>query len=122
MKILSRMLTRKTTPSEGLGKSDLDEDLEPLRRRDNAVADDSGRANPSRPAQGASEPPLAVRSRPIRPKSEGIDLPREPEPEVVAQGWDESDWDDEEWDDDDNDMYNVPMSDATPIAPSEATG
>ena len=28
----------------------------------------------------------------------------------------------EEWDDDDNDMYNVPMSDATPIAPSEATG
>lgn len=28
----------------------------------------------------------------------------------------------EEWDDDDNDMYNVPMSDATQIAPSEATG
>ena len=40
MKILSRMLTRKPTPEETLGKIELDEDLEPLRRRDDGVADD----------------------------------------------------------------------------------
>jgi hypothetical protein len=96
------MLTRKATPSEGLDKRSLEEDLEPLRRKENAIADDSGRVNPSRSNAGANEPPLAVRSRPIRPKSEGIDMPSEPEPEVVAQGWDDSDWDDEDWDDDDD--------------------
>ena len=47
MKILSRMLTRKPQPDETLGKIDLDEDLEPLRRKDEATADDSGTVNPT---------------------------------------------------------------------------
>lgn len=102
MKILSRMLTRKPQPEETLGKMNLDEDLEPLRRRDDRMADDSGRVNPSRPGSVSDEPPMAVRSRPIRPKSEAIEPLPEEEPEVAAKGWDETDWDDEDWDDDDD--------------------
>lgn len=102
MKILSRMLTRKPQSEQTLGKIDLDEDLEPLRRKDGIHADDTGRANPSRPTAEMDEPPLAVRSRPVRPKSQPVEPLAEPEPEVVAQGWDDSDWDDEDWDDEDD--------------------
>lgn len=102
MKILSRMLTRKSQPEETLGSMNLDEDLEPLRRRDDRMADDSGRVNPSRPGSMSEEPPLAVRSRPIRPKSETIEPLAEEEPEVAAKGWDETEWDDEDWDDEDD--------------------
>ncbi len=102
MKILSRMLTRKPQPDAALGKIDLDEDLEPLRRADDAEADDVDMANPSRTNSEMDEPPFAVRSKPIRPKSKPIEPLSDPEPEVVAQGWDDTDWDDEEWDDDDD--------------------
>lgn len=108
MKILSRMMSKKARPEEGLDKLALDEDLEPLRRGDGPVADDSGRVNtsrpqtPSRPQTSDEEAHFAVRSRPIRSKSDSIEMPREPEPEVVAKGWDDTDWDDENWDDDED--------------------
>lgn len=102
MKILSRMLTRKPQSEPALGKIDLDEDLEPLRRKDGVHADDTGRPNPSRPTSEMDEPPLAVTSRPIRPKSQPVEPLAEPEPEVVAQGWNDTDWDDDNWDDDDD--------------------
>lgn len=102
MKILSRMLTRKPQPEETLGSMNLDEDLEPLRRRDDRIADDSGRVNPSRPGSASADPSMPARSRPQRQTSEAIEPLAEEEPEVVAQGWDETDWDDEDWDDDDD--------------------
>lgn len=102
MKILSRMLTRKSQSQQALGKIDLDEDLEPLRRKDGIQADDTGRPNPSRPTTDMDEPPMAVKSRPIRPKSQPVEPLAEAEPEVVAQGWTDTDWDDEDWDDDDD--------------------
>ena len=42
MKLFSKMLTRKPEPEEALEKIDLEMDVEPLRRRTEPVADDSG--------------------------------------------------------------------------------
>ena len=120
MKILSRMLTRKPQPEETMGSINLDEDLEPLHRREDRMADDTGQANPSRSGSTSQEPPMAVRSRPIHPKSESIEpLPQE-EPEVVAQGWDETDWDDEDWDDED-DWGNEDLDEDDPARELKAT-
>ncbi|MEQ9039632.1 MAG: FHA domain-containing protein [Silicimonas sp.] len=98
MKILSRMLTRKPQPQQALDKVDLDDDLEPLRRRD-GEAEPRGR---SRTSTEAEDPPFADRSRPIHSKSDALEPPREPEPEVVGQGWEDADWEDDEWDDDED--------------------
>lgn len=102
MKILSRMLTRKPTPEEALGKIGLDEDLQALRHGEEGVADDSGKVNPARVTSRSSATSMDKRSRPSRPLSEDINPLPEPEPEVVAQGWDDADWDDEDWDDDED--------------------
>ncbi|NND21040.1 MAG: hypothetical protein HKO14_03040, partial [Silicimonas sp.] len=85
-----------------MGRLDLEEDLEPLRRKDDATTDDTGAVNPTRVTSKSADAPMAVRSRPIRPKSETIEPLPEPEPEVVAQDWDDAGWDDEDWDDDEN--------------------
>ena len=103
MKILSRMLTRKPQPDETVGKFDLDEELEPLRRKSEGVADDSGKVNPTRVTSQASGLSRPVSTRPrSRPSTESIEPLPEPEPEVVAQDWDDIDWDDEDWDDDED--------------------
>lgn len=120
MKILSRMLTRKPQPAETMGRVNLDEDLEPLRRRDDRLADDTGRANASRTTSAADEPPMAVRSRPIRSKSEAIEPLAELEPEVVAQGWDDTDWDDEDWDDEE-DWGNDDLAEGDPVRELKAS-
>lgn len=104
MKILSRMMTRKPQPEEALESLDLDKELEPLRRREQAAADDSGAPNPSSAATEAEDAPFAVRSRPIRPKSSPAAEASadDGEPEVVGKGWETPDWDDDDWDDDDD--------------------
>ena len=103
MRLFSRMLTRKPTEEETLGKVDLDMDVEPLRRRDDEPkADDSGEVNSSRLRSSraqtdAASPFDAVASAPITPREE------EPE-ETEGAGWgdnafaSDSDWeDDEDW-------------------------
>lgn len=90
MKILSRMLSRKPSPDESIGKIDFDE-LENERRKEQATADDSGSTNAS---VGAEMPDLADPTKPVLNKSE--------EPDDGASGWADSDWDDDDWDDDDD--------------------
>ncbi|MEM9684208.1 MAG: hypothetical protein AAF942_13140, partial [Pseudomonadota bacterium] len=108
MKLFSRMLTRKPTEEEALGKVDLDMDVEPLRRRDGeADADDTGEINASRLKSSrahteAGSPFDAVAAAPITPREE------EPE-EAEGAGWGDnafvadSDWDDDEdWGEDED--------------------
>ena len=63
------------------------------------VADDTGRANPTR--RPASQAAFADPSQPITPKEE--------EPEVAGSGWESSSWDDDDWDDDDDDWGEEDM-------------
>lgn len=102
MKLLSRMLSRKPQPDQGLDKLDLDVDLEPLRRREDAIADDSGSFNPARSNVQSDDPTFAVSRNRSRSSVSDLELPSEPEPEVVAESWDDSAWDDEEWDDEED--------------------
>ena len=88
MKILSRMMTRKPTSKEAAGQLDLPEDIETEGHPGAPMADDTGEVNLSR-----------VRSRAL---DEPVEPLAEEEPEVVGQGWNDSDWDDEDWDDDED--------------------
>lgn len=101
MKLFSRMLTRKPTEDEAMGKIDLDMDVEPLRRRDEPVADDTGEINPSRVKSSrthsrAADPFGSITDRPISARAE------EPE-EVENAGWGDNAFAaDEDWDDDED--------------------
>lgn len=91
MKIFSKMLSKKIEPQPGPGKLALDQDVEPLRRRDEPLADDTGRVNASKQDRGPLDADLI---RPVTGRTE--------EPEVASSGWQESEWDDDDWDDDDD--------------------
>ncbi len=105
MKLFSRMLTRKPTEEEAMGNIDLDLDGNEDHRPGEAVADDSGRVNPtrvrsSRAHDEAYDPFSSGDAAPIG------DLDEEPE-EAEGAGWAENpfaadaDWeDDTDWDDD----------------------
>ncbi len=101
MKLFSKMLTRKPDPEEAMGKIDLDMDVEPLRRRSEAIADDTGEVNPSKATLDPSLPDptedllLAKPSAPVHARDE------EPE-EAAGAGWGNNAWGDESWDDDDD--------------------
>lgn len=99
MKILSKMLSKKPTPNQSDGKIELDMDVEPLRRRDAAVADDSGEAN----ASISDDPLFADPSRPVRAKGEAPD----PAPNASADDWDDEEWDDEDWGDEEDEEWSA---------------
>ena len=82
MKILSRMLSKRIEPKEGLRDLDFENRLGQLSPK----ADDTGNVNPS--TTKASSPAADD----LRPRGE--------EPDVAASGWNDADWDDD-WDDDD---------------------
>ena len=97
MRLFSKMLTRKPTEEEALGKIDFDADDDAPRR---AAADDTGEINPSRVrssrAQSKTDDPFdAVSSEPITPRDE------EPE-EAEGAGWGANAFSDDDWDDDDD--------------------
>ncbi len=97
MKLFKNIMSRKPDPDEAVGKIDLEMDVEPLRRRSEPLADDSGRMNSSRRTADFDDPLMADRSKPTYERSD--------EPEVVAgAGWGDTDWDDQDdWEDDDDD-------------------
>ncbi len=109
MKLFSRMLTRKPTEEEAMGKIDLDMDDETNDRSSEPVADDTGQVNPtrvqtSRVRSAAQDPFASIESAPISERDE------EPE-EADGAGWGENpfagdaDWeDDTDWGDDDDDF------------------
>lgn len=86
MKILSKMLSKKVEPAQGMDAVEPSEDKDALMPQ----ADDTGRINSSQLAD--SDPVFADPSHPVQQKAE--------EPEVAGSGWEESDWDDDDWDDD----------------------
>ena len=96
MKLFSRMLSKKGEPETQVGKIELDMDVEPLRRRDEPMADDSGEVNAtvSSDAKSADDPLCANSGQPVHDRDE------EPE-EVEGAGWGGNEFDEDEWDDDD---------------------
>ena len=94
MKLFKNIMSRKPEPEETVGKIDLDMDVEPLRRRSDLLADDSGEPNGA--ARAASKDPLfADPSKPSYGRNE------EPE-EVAGAGWGANAWGDDDWDDDED--------------------
>ena len=97
MKLFKNIMSRKPDAEEALGKIDLEMDVEPLRRRSEPLADDTGRVNSSRRTSDFADPLMADRSKPTYERSE------EPE-EVAGAGWGDTAWDDQDdWEDDDDD-------------------
>ena len=94
MKLFKNMMSRKPEPEETVGKIELDMDVEPLRRRSQPLADDSGELNGSARAK-SNDPLFADPSKPSYGRSE------EPE-EVAGAGWGASAWEDDDWDEDDD--------------------
>ncbi|NNJ67387.1 MAG: FHA domain-containing protein [Boseongicola sp.] len=97
MKLFKNIMSRKPDPEEAVGKIDLEMDVEPLRRRSDPLADDTGRVNSSRQTSDFNDPLFADRSKPSYEREE------EPE-EVDGAGWGATSWDDhDDWDDEDDD-------------------
>jgi hypothetical protein len=97
MKLFKNIMSRKPDPQEVVGKIDLEMDVEPLRRRSEPHADDTGRVNSSRSPSDFDVPLYADRSKPTYERDE------EPE-EVDGAGWGAAAWDDQDdWEDDDDD-------------------
>lgn len=97
MKLFKNIMSRKPDPEEAVGKIDLEMDVEPLRRRSEPLADDTGRVNSSRRTSDFNDPLFADRSKPTYGREE------EPE-EVDGAGWGAAAWDDQDdWDDEDDD-------------------
>ncbi len=92
MKLFSRMLSRKADPEPQAGKVELDMDVEPLRRRDEPTADDSGETNATIPSGDA---PKADPAKALQARGE------EPE-EAEGAGWGDSEWSEDDWDDDED--------------------
>jgi len=91
MKIFSKMLSKKTEPEAPVDKIDFDMDAAPLRRRTEAVADDSGEINATR--RGGTDR-----------LTEAPDPAPDPAPLSAADDWDDDDWDDDEdWGDEEAD-------------------
>lgn len=106
MKLFKNIMSRKPDPEEAVGKIDLKMDVEPLRRRSEPLADDTGRVNSSRRTSDFNDPLFADRSKPTYEREE------EPE-EVDGAGWGASAWDDQDdWEDDDDDWGDDPAFDA----------
>ncbi len=108
-------MTQKPDPEETMGKIDLDMDVEPLRRRDDPVADDSGKPNPSsRFADENDEPLFADKTQPVHARSE------EPE-EAEGAGWGDGGWEDnDDWDEDDDDWGDDEFDEAEAAAEAAA--
>lgn len=70
-----------------MGEFSLEDQVDPLDRLGDAVADDSGQANAAATSRATSEM---------------VDPLAEEEPEVAAAGWNDADWSDDDWDDDDD--------------------
>lgn len=97
MKLFKNIMSRKPDPEEAVGKIDLEMDVEPLRRRSEPLADDTGRVNSSRRTSDFNDPLFADRSKPSYERQE------EPE-EVDGAGWGAASWDDQDdWEDEDDD-------------------
>ncbi|MGI9390853.1 MAG: FHA domain-containing protein [Boseongicola sp.] len=92
MKLFSRMLSRKPDPESQVTKLDLDMDVEPLRRRDGPMADDSGEVNATASANDAS----AAKS------DQSVEAYDEEPEEVAGAGWSENAWSEDDWDDDED--------------------
>ena len=56
MKLFSKILSKKAEPQDAFGSMDLEMDVEPLRRREGPVADDSGQINRSKTSAAAEDP------------------------------------------------------------------
>ena len=56
MKLFKNIMSRKPDADEAMGKMDLEMDVEPLRRRSEPLADDSGRVNSSRRTADFDDP------------------------------------------------------------------
>ena len=94
MKLFKNIMSRKPDEEETIGKIDLDMDVEPLRRRSDPLADDTGGPN----GASRSRPNDALFADPSKPS-----YGREEEPEEVAgAGWGANAWGGDEWDDDDD--------------------
>ena len=126
MKLFSRMLTRKPTEEEAMGKIDLDMDGDGEGRPGEPIADDTGRINPtrvrsSRTNMDADDPFASVDGDAISARDE------EPE-EAEGAGWADNpfaadaDWeDDTDWDEDDfatDDEVEEPQ----PVRATDAAG
>lgn len=96
---------------------DLDMDLEPLRRREDATADDSGDINSSVRSGGSRDHLMSARTGST---SDDILPPSEPEPEVVAESWNDADWEDDDWDDDE-DWGNEDLAPQDPVRELKAS-
>ena len=94
MKLFKNIMSRKPEPEETVGKIDLDMDVEPLRRRSDILADDTGAPNGSARAK-TSDPLFADTSKPSYGRDE------EPE-EVAGAGWGANAWSDDDWDDEED--------------------
>ena len=97
MKLFKNIMSRKPEPEEAVGKIDFDMDVEPLCRRRDPVADDTGERNAAALGEDAStgEPHLDDPSL-----LEGV---REEEPEEAAgAGWGDNAWEDDDWDEDED--------------------
>jgi hypothetical protein len=97
MKLFSKMLSKKTVPENQVENVELDMDVEPLRRRDEPMADDSGEVNAtvSSDTKSGNDPLYANSAQPVHNRDE------EPE-EVEGAGWGGNEWDEDEWDDDED--------------------
>jgi hypothetical protein len=96
MKLFSKILSKKPEPEPQAGKIDLEMDVEPLRRKSEVLADDTGAPNASKLGAKADDPLFANPGKPIHARDE------EPE-EVEGAGWGAgSAWDDGDWDDDED--------------------
>ncbi len=101
MKLFSRMLSKKNEPEESAGGIDLNMDVEPLRRREAASADDTGDVNASKRPDSAEEPLFATPKSKTYSRDIEPDPAPDPAPEALAESWNDDDWDDEDWEDDD---------------------
>jgi FHA domain len=100
MKLFSKILSKKAEPQDAFGSMDLEMDVEPLRRREGPVADDSGQINRSKTSAAAEDPfEMGPKKDMILGEDEPDPAP-DPAPEAMASGWDDEEWDDEDWDDD----------------------
>ncbi len=97
MKLFSKILSKKAAPKDPVGKIDLEMDVEPLHRRDEPTADDTGEVNATAASVDAnsSDPLCADPAEPVHARDE------EPE-EVDGAGWGENAWGEDDWDDEED--------------------
>ena len=104
MKLFSKMLTRKPDPKDSVGKIELEMDVEPLRKRSEPVADDSGRMNASKRFADDNDPPAFARDDDELELSKGSEEPEEAAGAGWGNAWNDADWDDEDdWGDEELD-------------------